>query len=73
MTLASTQSLREMITRNLLGGKSRPARKTDSLTANREPIVYKMWDPRRLTSLWASMACYKDRIAVENYENYKSQ
>jgi hypothetical protein len=25
-----------------------------------EPIVYKMWEPRRLTALWASTACYRD-------------
>jgi hypothetical protein len=32
-----------------MGGKERPAFKTD-LTAICEPIVYKMWDPRRLTN-----------------------
>jgi hypothetical protein len=25
-----------------------------------EPIVYKMWEPRRLTNLLASRACYRD-------------
>jgi hypothetical protein len=38
----------------------RQARKTDNLTAICEPIVYKMWEPRRLTTLWASTACYRD-------------
>jgi hypothetical protein len=32
------------------------AHKANSLTA----VVYKMWDPRRLTSLWASIVCYRD-------------
>jgi hypothetical protein len=31
-----------------------------NLTAICEPIVKKMWDPRRLTTLWASTACYRD-------------
>jgi hypothetical protein len=42
-----------------LGGKG-PARKADNLTAICEPIVEKMWEPRRLTTLWASTACYRD-------------
>jgi hypothetical protein len=58
MVLGSTQPLTEMSTRNLPGGKRRPARKADNLTAICEPIVWKMWDPRRLTTLWASIACY---------------
>jgi hypothetical protein len=60
MALGSTQPLTEMNTRNLPGGKRRPVHNTDSLTAICEPIVYKMWDPRRLTALWASMACHRD-------------
>jgi hypothetical protein len=42
------------------GGKERPARKADNLTAICESIVYTIWEPRRLTTLWASEACYKD-------------
>jgi hypothetical protein len=34
--------------------------KSDNLTAIFEPIVWIMWDPQRLTTLWASMACYMD-------------
>jgi hypothetical protein len=60
MALGSTQPLTEMSTRNLHGGKGRPARKADNLTAICKPIVYLMWDPQRLTTLWASMACYRD-------------
>jgi hypothetical protein len=59
MALGSNQPLTEMSTRNLPGGKEQPARK-DDLTAICEPIVKKMWEPRRLTTLWASMACYRD-------------
>jgi hypothetical protein len=57
MALGSTQPLTEMSTRNLPGGKGRPAREADNLTAICEPILYKMWEPRRLTTLWAFMAC----------------
>jgi hypothetical protein len=61
MVLGSTQPLTEMSTRKLLGVKGdRPVRTADSLTAVCEPIVYIMWDPQRLTTLWASMAWYRD-------------
>jgi hypothetical protein len=49
-----------MSIRNLRGGKGRPARKADNLTAICEPTVCKMWEPRRPTTLWASTACYRD-------------
>jgi hypothetical protein len=39
MALGSTQPLREMSTRNLRGGKGRPAHKADNFTAICEPIV----------------------------------
>jgi hypothetical protein len=39
MVLESTQPLTEMSTRNLPGGKKRPARRADNLTAICEPIV----------------------------------
>jgi hypothetical protein len=51
MALDLTQPLTEMSTRNLSGGKGRPVRKAVILTAIFELIVYKMWEPRRLTSL----------------------
>jgi hypothetical protein len=60
MTLGSTQPLTEISTRNLFGDKERPARKADNLTAIHEQIVWKMWEPRRLTTLWASTASYRD-------------
>jgi hypothetical protein len=52
MALGSTQPLTEMSTKNLPGGKRPPA--------ICEPIVYKMWEPQHLTTLWAFMACYRD-------------
>jgi hypothetical protein len=59
MILGSTLS-----TRNLPGGKERPAHKADTLTAISEPIVWRMWEPRRLTTLWASTACYRDNFTL---------
>jgi hypothetical protein len=41
-------------------------RKADNLDAICEPIVWKMWEPRRLTTLWASAACYRDRFTFYN-------
>jgi hypothetical protein len=37
----------------------RTACKADSFTALCEPIVQKIIEPRRLTTLWASTACYR--------------
>jgi hypothetical protein len=41
MTLGTTQPLTEMSTRNLSGGKKRPARRADNLAAIYEPNVRK--------------------------------
>jgi hypothetical protein len=60
MALGSTQPLTEMSTTNLHGGKGRPARKADNLTTICEPVVKKIWELRRLTTLWAFRACYRD-------------
>jgi hypothetical protein len=51
MALGSTQSLTEMNTRNLSGGKGRQERKADNITAICEPTVWKMWEPRCLITL----------------------
>jgi hypothetical protein len=64
MALGSTQPLTETSIKNLSGGKWRPARKADNLTAICEPTVYTMWEPRRLTTLWASTACYRDSFTL---------
>jgi hypothetical protein len=60
MALGTTQPLMEMSTRNLPGDKGRPAHKADNLTATCESTVYKMRESQRLTTLWASTACYRD-------------
>jgi hypothetical protein len=61
MALGSTQPLTEMST-------GRPARKAENLTAICESIVYKMWEPRRLTTLWASTVCYRGSFTFFNSE-----
>jgi hypothetical protein len=63
MFILSFKHLYVLHARNLLGSKGRPARKADNLTAICQPIVYKMWETRRLTNLWASTVCYKDSFA----------
>jgi hypothetical protein len=63
MALEPTEPLTEMSTRNLPGGKGRPTRKAD-LIAVCEPIVQKMWEPRRLTIIWASTATYRDTFTL---------
>jgi hypothetical protein len=52
MALGSTQPLKEMSTKNLPGGKKRPARKADNLTA-----IYERNVRKPLATLRASMAC----------------
>jgi hypothetical protein len=67
VALGSTQLLTQMSTRNLLGSKERTARKADNLTAICEPIILKMWEPQRLTTLWASTACYRDNFTFTTH------
>jgi hypothetical protein len=64
MALGSTQPLTEMSTRNILGVKGRPVRRADNLAAIYEQTVYKLWEPQRLTTLWASTACYRDTFTL---------
>jgi hypothetical protein len=64
MAMGSNQPLTEMSTRNLPVDKEWSARKTDNLTAICEPIVYELWEPRRLTTLWAFTACYRDSFTI---------
>jgi hypothetical protein len=59
MAMGSTEPLTEMSIRNLPGVKGRSARKADNLTAICEPTVWKMWEPRRLKTIWAFTACYR--------------
>jgi hypothetical protein len=41
------------------GGKGRPARNADNPIAICEPSIWVMWEPGRLTTLWASTTCYR--------------
>jgi hypothetical protein len=53
-----------------LAGKAWPPRKRDNLTAICEPVVQKMWDPWRLTTLLASTACYRGSFIFYLYQNH---
>jgi hypothetical protein len=63
MALGSIQLLTEMGTRNLPGTIRLPTRKANNLTIICELILYKMWEPRRLTTLWASTSFYRDNFS----------
>jgi hypothetical protein len=60
MALGSTQPVTEMSGRNLPRDKVQLARKANNLITICELTVQKMWEPRCLTNLWASMAYYRD-------------
>jgi hypothetical protein len=72
MALGYTQPLTEMSTRNLPGGKGRPVGKADNIIVICEPTVWKLWELRRLTTLWASTACYRDSFTFTFYISYKA-
>jgi hypothetical protein len=52
MALGSTRPLTEMSARNLPVGKERQVHKADKLKTICQPIVLKMWESQRLTTLW---------------------
>jgi hypothetical protein len=58
MALGLTQPLTEMSARNLPEGKAW----VTHLTTN---CLEKLWEPRRLTTLWAFTACYMDSFTYE--------
>jgi hypothetical protein len=60
LAMWSPQPLTEMSTRNHPSGKMWSVRKSDNLIAICEPIIYKLREHRRLTTLSASTACYRD-------------
>jgi hypothetical protein len=60
MALGSTQPLTEMSTSNLPWVIGWLTHKADNITTICEPILWKMWELRRLTTLRASMAYYMD-------------
>jgi hypothetical protein len=51
MAQRSIQSLTEINTSKLSGGKGAAGEKGDNFTVIYEHIVCKIWDPRRLTTL----------------------
>jgi hypothetical protein len=57
----STQLLTQMSTRNLLEGKGRQTRKADNYAA--------ICEPHRVTTLWASTACYRERLTFYHHYN----
>jgi hypothetical protein len=69
MALRLTQPLTEMSTRKFPEGQSA----ADALVLQPYRHLWadglEMWDTRRLTNLWACIACYKDTFFY-NYYNY---
>jgi hypothetical protein len=63
IALGSTQPLTEMSTRNLPGGKMRPARRADKLAAIWAEHL-KMWEPKTLATLRASTACTRINLSL---------
>jgi hypothetical protein len=62
MALEYTQLLKEIGNKSYLG-KERQEREADNLIAIREPTVYNMWEPQRLSTIWATTtSCYRDTI-----------
>jgi hypothetical protein len=49
-------------------GKEQLAREADNLTAIYELNVQKMWEPQRLTTFWASRACYRESFTFLSSE-----
>jgi hypothetical protein len=70
MGLGLTQHLAEIVPGIFLWDEGRPAGKADNHTIC-EPIVYKMWEPRRLTTLRAFTACYRDSFTLPFLPPYK--
>jgi hypothetical protein len=60
--LGWTQPVIKMSTMTLPGSKGWLAHKADNLNANCELTVWKMWEHRCLTTLWASATCYMDSV-----------
>jgi hypothetical protein len=68
MAAGPTQSITEMSTKYLSGGKGRTAHKVDNLKAICEQIVYK-WEPRRPTTPRASKASYRYSFVFFTYKH----
>jgi hypothetical protein len=63
MALGSTQPLTEISTRDLSGGKGFRHLRLTTSPHFCDTIVWKMWGPRRLTTLRASTPCHRDSLA----------
>jgi hypothetical protein len=68
MTLGLSKSLTEMSTRNLPGGEGGElramVREVEKITAICEPIVRRMWEPRRFINISAFAACYRYSFTI---------
>jgi hypothetical protein len=72
LALWSTQPPTKMNTRNLPGGKKRPARRADNLAAFYEPNVWKMWEPQHLATLRDTAACTEIALSLPICQYVKS-
>jgi hypothetical protein len=66
MVLGSTQPLTEMSTRDLPGGKGKPAHKADNLTAICEPIAYRKCGSLDISQLTRLFICGSFNNAISN-------
>jgi hypothetical protein len=73
VVLQSTQPPTERTATSPHMGKGQPVPKADNLTLIWQQILYEMLELRRLATLLASTACYKDRFTLFHfYTNVKS-
>jgi hypothetical protein len=62
-----------MSIRNIPGGEGSQECKADNFTAKCEQILYKTWEPRRLTKKWAPTVSYRDGFAFFILTTYDTQ